>query len=101
MKLVTQLSKGPPYTYHFKMGVSDSDRALIERADAWGHILCPSMFDDIPSISVKSLLTGSSFQTDTLLKIQVMESYVDGASQGLRNLLATLDGFGQPKFRDY
>jgi hypothetical protein len=35
------------------------------------------------------------------LKIQIMESYVDAAAQNLRKLLDTLDGFGQPKFREY
>jgi hypothetical protein len=101
MKLVTQLSKGPPYIYHFKMGVSDTERALVERAGAWEHILCPSTFDDIPGVSVRGLLTGSSFEAEKLLTIQVMESYVDAAAQNFRKLLDTLDGFGQPKFREY
>ena len=83
------------------MGVSDSEQALIEEADAWDHVLCPSTMDDIPGVSVRSFLMGGSFRAENLLNIQIMESYVELAAQSLRNLLNTLDGFGKPKFREY
>jgi len=101
MRLTTQLSKGPPYKFEFKLDLLPSERAVIQRAEAWDHCLLRSVNEGIPSISVRCLVEGSSFQADSLLSVQLMDSHVDSASQSLRKLLDTLDGFGEPKVRDY
>jgi hypothetical protein len=101
MKLRTQLSKGPPYKLEFKLEISESERALIVHADAWTHILYASEIEVLPHITVKRLLTGSSFEAEKLTSIQLVEAYVNGAAQQFRKLLDTLDGLGEPQFKEF
>ena len=100
MKLHTKLDKGPPYRFEYRLVVSDSERALIDLADAWDYQLAHGT-DLVDGISVRSFLQGSSFQAEDLLRIQVMESNTHTAVQKLQELLHTLEGFGRPRVKEF
>jgi hypothetical protein len=69
--------------------LSDTEKAIVDREDIWNRTLMYGQ-DMVDTVTVRSLLTGSSFESPDLTLVQCMEGFV---RESVRRFRALLESF--------